>query len=274
MTVLEVTLDKKRDAEFTRSDWGINLTYTVKTDDPNDHFLTVASAVPFNLGDIYELGNEINENIRCSRIYPKAENDTFWKVAVEFASREKVNNPLNDPPTIELVFAQSEKLLERDINGKALRNSVGDRFDDVITREDSQPILRITRNEPVSQALFGVDFRDTINRTTWMGAPRRTVKFQPPTLRSQYDANIGVYFEKSYEFKFSDETWRFILLNQGYYEKNGTDRVRILDKNGDPMQTPLALSQAGEVLEEGESPVFLEFDGYREITFPDFGVSF
>lgn len=266
--------------------------YLVTMDDPDDHCLTVTEAMPWRLFQVYDIGNDYDPRavVLSAAASPVAGNNYRWNYTVEFGvpEREDQNNdnPLAEPPSVEMVFAQGEKLLERDVNGKFIRNTVGDRFDDIITREDSQPILRIVRNEPRSNALFGVDFRDCINRSAWMGAAKRTVKFQPPSLRWKYHQRIGTYVEKSYEFKFSDTTWRFILLNQGYYERiqdpdtgRGTGnaiaytRRRIKDNDDNDMQQPIALTQSGLVLPDDESPVWLEFDGYREINFPNMGIN-
>ena len=270
--LVDITLDETHEAR------NYKLTYDVFTDDKADGPLTIheSSKMPFRGGDVYRLGNDYDPyafliSISTNQV-PK--NSTAWKAVFDFSTdvNSEISNPLNEPPEIELVFAQKEKLLEQDVNGKAIRNTVGDRFDDVITREDSQPILRISRNEPSSLGLFGMDLRDTVNRSPWMGAPRRTIKFQPPTLRSRWHRVIGTYYAKNYEFKFSDETWRFVLLNQGYYEKDAdssdnTKRKRITVK-GEPIQQPVALTEEGLVLPEGDDPVWLEFDGYRESMFP------
>lgn len=256
--------------------------YLVTVDDPNDHTHKVLSQMPWKLGNIYHIGNDLD--VRAIALSATAEpvpkNNYRWKYIVDFGVRpegETLDNPFDDSPQIELVFAAGEKLLERDIHGKPIRNTVGDRFDDVLTREDSQPILRVTRNEPRSQVLFGMDLRDTINRSPWQGAARRTVKFQPPTARSRFHKDVGLYYEKSYEFKFSDDTWRFILLNQGYYEKGEPDsegkpsRIRIRDDNGDEIAAPMALGKKGKILKETEPAYWIEFDGYNESMFPNWG---
>ena len=276
MSVSRYTLLKVTGSE-TISDLSYQVEYLVTVTSPQDHTYTILSEMPWKVGDEFSIGNDYDPRAIAltASAEPVPSNHFKWIYKVEFGKPPKdqeTDNPLDQPPVLELIFAQEEKLLEQDVNGKAIRNSVGDRFDDVLTREDSQPVLRITRNEPRASALFGMDLRDTVNRSPWMGAPRRTIKFQPPTLRSRFHKNIGVYYEKGYEFKFSDETWRFVLLNQGYYEKDAdssdnTKRKRITVK-GEPIQQPVALTEEGLLLPEDEDPVWLEFDGYRESMFP------
>lgn len=254
--------------------------YLVTVDDPRDKASVVINSMPWRLYQVYQIGNDYDPRafVLSANATPIKSNNYRWAYVVEFGTPASSDNPFDEPPQVEIVFAQGEKLIERDINGKAIRNTVGDRFDDVLTREDSQPILRLTRNE--QNALDYMSLRDTVNRTTWMGAARRTVKFQPPTLRSRYHKQYGTYYEKSFEMKFSDETWRFILLNQGYYElKAGATsgapkkRIRIKDGDGNDITTPIALTHAGAKLGDTDPPVWLEFDGYREAQFPDFGIN-
>ncbi len=259
--------------------------YSVKTYDKFDGPYTITSNSPIKLGDKFWYGNDYDPRAIALSATPTLVegHQTRWLYSIEYgvAPERDFDNPLRNPPIIELSFAASEKLLEKDVNGKPIRNTVGDRFDDVITREDSQPILRIKRNE--KNAMYGVDLRDTVNRSPWNGAPRRTVKFQPPTLTSKHHARIGTYYEKSYEFKYSDDTWRFLLLNQGYYigkesksggfgtgakEEKYIQRIRILDSEGEPITAPAALTEKGGIIGPKDKEHYIEFDGYREAQFP------
>lgn len=258
------------------------LEYTVTMDSPMDLSLSVIGAMSWRIGDAYQVGNDYDPRARAlvAGAVPVPANNFLWKYTVEFGIPDSKDtaNPLEEPPEIELTFAQNKRPFDRDINGKAVANTIGDRFDDILERDDSQPVLRITRNEPRSMAMFGVNLRDNVNRSVWQGAPRRTVKMQAPTVRVRQHNLIGKYLEKSYEFKFSDDTWQFILLNQGYYElRDGRTpddpkkRIRIKDSDNKEITTPLALTQAGLRLPDGVPPVWITFDGYRESILPDFG---
>lgn len=289
MSVLRHTLEKVTGGE-TASGPSYQAQYLVTVSSPHDHTYTVINGMPWQIGDEFSIGNDYDPRAIAltATADPVSKNNYRWTYNVEFGvpdEEQQVQNPFSEPPEIELTFAHRERPLERDINGKWIRNTLGERFDDFVMKEDSQPILKISRNEPLSEALFGVDLRDTINRTRWNGAARRTVKFQPPTLRSRYHSVLGAYYEKGYEFKFSDETWRFILLNQGYNtvsESGGLNTgeplnkslIKIKDKDGKDISAPLALTQEGQVLAPDDNPVWLEFDGYRESQFPNWTLPF
>lgn len=263
-------------AKHTGNADGFTLTYEIRTNDKNDGPYTIYNdpLFPFREHDVYAVGNDYNPNAvaRPAEIVNKDNSPQFdWIATIEFGERLPNENPLLEPPSYEWLFSQSERPIERDAKGKPIRNSAGDRFDDVITREDSQPILKVTRNEPAEMLFFGSELRDTVNRDVWQGAARRTVKFQPPRAVSAYHKDLGIYYQKSYEFKFSDETWRIVALNQGLREKkNGKVTEIISESDGTPIQTPELLDESGAKLATGSTPVWLEFDGYPETSFPSF----
>lgn len=257
---------------------GFTLTYRIRTDNHLDGPSSIYNdpKFPFQENDVYSIGNDYNPNAvaRPAEIVNVDNSPRFdWIATIEFGEPLPPDNPLLQPPTYEWLFNQSERPLERDATGKPIRNTAGDRFDDIITREDSQPILKVTRNEPAEMLAFGADLRDTVNRDVWRGAPRRTVKFQPPRAVSAYHKDIGIYYQKSYEFKFSDQTWRIVALNQGLREKKDGKVTEIISESErTPIQTPELLDRDGKKLQPGSTPVWLEFDGYPETSFPAFEV--
>ena len=290
MSIVSVSPVPERDGSLTSGgnvgdavNRTVKLAYTVTSNDPADGPLTAAGAVPYALGSVYLFGNDFAPELRCTSITPRAINRTTHRVEVEFTkpteNQNQSNSPLDEPPSIEMVFAHREKPLVKDIHGKPIRNTVGDEFDEYVMREDSQPVLRVSRNE--LDWRFGIELRDCVNRSPWMGAARRTVKFQPPSVRSAFhdggeDAPSFTYYQKSYEFKFSDDTWRFILLNQGYRKLGPEDSEGVrkpVEIRG--IKAPVALNEEGtEVIDiqDGDQPHYVEFDGYREVTFPNLGV--
>lgn len=256
--------------------------YRVFTDDPMDGPAVILTSTlsPFRALDPYQLGNDFDNDAFLTDVQldPVEGNRYEWNCKMRFGflpEGEREENPFDRPPKFEWLFNSGEKAIERDVHGRRIANAAGDRFDEIITREDSQPVLKITRNEPADMLFVGFDIRDTVNRNPWLGAPRRTVKFQPPRAVGQYSRLYGLYYEKSYEFKFSDETWRLVMLNQGLRELKligaGPERELVPMKvKGTDITEPLALDQDGKRLPEGQEPIYLEFDGYNESTFPEF----
>ncbi len=255
---------------------GYTLTYHIRTNDKADgpDSIYYDAKFPFREHATYAIGNDFNPNVeaRPAEIVNVENSPQLdWIATIEFGPPLPPDNPLLEPPSYEWLFSQSERPIEQDAKGKPIRNTAGDRFDDILTREDSQPILKVTRNEPAENLFYGWELRDTVNRDTWNGAPRRTVKFQPPRAVSAYHKDVGIYYQKSYEFKFSDQTWRIVALNQGLREKKNGKVVEIISESeGTPIQTPELLAQTGEKLKAGSTPVWLEFDGYPETSFPNF----
>lgn len=258
--------------------------YRVFVTDPMDGPATIMTSplFPFRMRERYQIGNDYDDWAGLTEVDPTPVpgNNYEWDLVLTFSflpPGEENESPFDRPPQYEWLFSNGEKAIERDVHGKRIGNTAGDRFDEIITREDSQPILKITRNEPADMLFFGFDIRDCVNRDPWFGAPRRTVKFQPPRAVSKYDRDWGLYYEKNYEFKFSDDTWRIVMLNQGLRElKPSTNEddppklVRMKDDEGNEITEPLPLDAQGARLPKGQEPVYLEFDGYPETTFPAF----
>jgi hypothetical protein len=57
-----------------------------------------------------------------------------------------------------------------------------------------------------------------------------------------------------------DRLHKAILLDQGYYTLDGTDRVPITDITGALVASPVLLDGSGDLLSSGASPVFREFE--------------
>lgn len=279
MTIKHFHLEKIKatEDEETRT---YQLTYHIHTTNKEDGPLTIHAdaSFPYAIGDYYRYGNDEDPDALCTDVAtdPIDGHLRDWISVLNFTTDR--GNPFDEPASYEWLFNSGEKAIERDIHGKPIQNTAGDRFDEILTREDSQPVLKVTRFEPASNVFFGYDLRDSVNRSGWLGAPRRTVKFQPPRAVSQYSKKYGLYYQKSYEFKFSDQTWKLIMLNQGLNElkTSGTgasakkQRVRMKDGEGNDITEPYALDKAGIKLADGKPPVWVEFDGYPEVNFPNF----
>lgn len=260
------------------------LEFDIHVDDKNDGPLTIHTdpKYPVDLDGPYRWGNDsdLHAFITDVQTDPVDGNPLLWTSAIDYANEaaededQQDSNPFNQPAQYEWLFNASQRTIERDIHGKRIQNTAGDRFDEILDREDSQPVLKVTRNEPASELFFGFDLRDCTNRSPWLGAPRRTVKFQPPRAVSQFSAEYGLYYQKSYEFKFSDQTWRLVMLNQGLNQLTGEGDEKTLrrmkDGEGEDITEPYALDDEGKQLAEGEPEVWLKFDTYPEVDFPSF----
>lgn len=181
------------------------------------------------------------------------------------------DNPFAEPIQLELDYQIYEVLADRDIRGRAIRNSCGDPFHDPIPRDDSRPILKVTRNEQSFPTLTALAVRDTINNSTWNTFPSGTVKAAAPRTRTAYSATSGYYFQTSYEFYVNPSGWNYSIMDVGFNETiNGSRRKILVDSQ--PINDPLPLNGSGRVLAPSGNPVYLSFDVYNPIDFSIFNL--
>lgn len=184
-------------------------------------------------------------------------------------SRQRAN-PLNKPYEVNWSFAQFEREIEQDINGKAIANSAGDPFLLRLTRDDSRPILQVSRNEPSFNAQLAYWYRDVVNTDSFFGADAGQVNVSNISASRQFNTNIGFYWKVSYEFAFNAEGWKKKVLSQGLMEKKNGKLQNVL-VNGTPITEPVLLAQDGSKLQENGTPYILEYEVYNKAPFSAFG---
>lgn len=269
MAVVNVTAIKDRQASInSKYEPSYTHTYLVETDDPYTSPAAVRNSVGFGIGDSYTY----DANAKCTSVSASctSEDGLWWTVTVEFGKwEEKPENPLDKPLEIEWSFAQFEKDVDEDVDGKAVVNKAGDPFLETIKKDDSRPILSITRNEASFNYALAYQYRDVVNRSPFYGAPKGTVKVSNISSSRQFDANFGYYWTTKYEFSFALEGWKKKVLNVGMREKDGNKRKNVL-VNGVPVNDPVPLDKDGKVMPPGNPPLVLEFKVYPEADFSVF----
>lgn len=276
MAVTRFILEKYSGGE-TADGKSYTLEYLALTNDPLDGVVTVKQSplLPFEYGDPLVIGNDVDNDVFVTDIdvEPVDANRQAWSTKFEFTTPEDGaagSNPFDQPPDYEWLFNQHEETIEQDIFGKPIRNTAGDEFDEIHVREDSQPVLQLTRYEPATDLFRYWDIRDCINRSPYLFAPRRAVKFQPPRAVSQYSPQWGLYYEKRYQLKFAAKDWNLTLLNAGLNELIDGKLRRMKDKDGADVTEPYSLDRLGKRLIAGQPEVWLEFVRYPETNLPLF----
>lgn len=143
-------------------------------------------------------------------------------------------SPLDRRTKFHLEFTGYSRVLERDIDGNPIVNTVGDPFEDPLEEEDERPVLVARKNYDAS--LLGplmsliVDYRGAVNTDEFISAPPgsvRIAKVQMGELQIENDVEfyaVSWYFEFKEEYEgLSPETvegtpeaWDRLVLNQGY----------------------------------------------------------
>lgn len=166
-----------------------------------------------------------------------------------------------------------------DINGDPVVNTINDFFAEPIEREQSRPILTVTRNEAAATdiAALKLAYEDRVNDDTFIGAPARSVRLTDISASSQKDTlpdeSTVVYWRVSYTFMFKlDEYgWDIKVLNNGFHciddEISADDYSPCKTADGQSSGEYMLLAEDGTRLEPDGTPFPLVFEVYEEADF-------
>lgn len=230
----------------------------------------VTVAVPFHEAD----PTSYVRDVTCNCISADGLN---WMLAADYGPYDPVqhvDNPLNAPPEVSWDGVTWEELCDQDVHGNPILNTAGDPFDPPITREDSRPVLRITRNEPIFSAGNAHTWRNRLNSDTFMGCVAGIAKLRPIKAARQYHPTAGYFWVVNYEFEFNPQGWKKTILNQGLRQRTssgtapsityGRAAIRIA---GEPATAPVPLDSTGLPVAPGGAVDFLTFDIYEAVPF-------
>lgn len=179
---------------------------------------------------------------------------------------------------IQFSFNKFERIVWIDEDGNPIRNSAGDPFGDPVTRDDSRPIIVVTRNEDVNDfdVTLAGQYQDVVNDDTWNTFPARTVKCtEIRTSEERKDPSTNLYYyEVTYVFEVKWDTWTRKILDQGFAYLDGGVRKPFLDADQQPISDPRLLDGLGAELPDGDPPVELDFRTYPDADFAVFNIDF
>lgn len=271
----------KRSASISNDDRSYEVAYLVQSDEPTGPG-EIRNAVVAHLSGIgyhYFFNNEDHfeydiysylQNVDAKEI---SEDGLTWEVTATYSSDvPTLDNPFAEPPEIEFDFQVFERVADRDINGSAIRNSAGDPFNDPIPREESLPILRITRNEPSFPVFGALAMKDSINESTWNLFPPKTVKAAAPRTRSAFSPTSGLYYQTNYEFYINPSGWNYTVLDAGFNQLSISGVRQQILVDGQQTNDPKFLDGSGRVLPPSGEPVYLSFEVYKPKDFSYFNL--
>ena len=182
-------------------------------------------------------------------------------------------SPTERPWTTEIGSERSTRILTEDLDGKPVANSAGQPFDPGVEIPVCFPTFTITCFKPIgSESLANVlHYTNSINSGSFLGLAAKRVLCTEYKLTSQYEQGQW-FWQKVVSFKCNpDTTWNPIkVLDAGTVEKkytqSGYKLVEITGPTGSAVSAPVPLNGAGNPLQGGGSPVYLDYKGYREIS--------
>lgn len=269
MGIISCKLTKERTAAINnKRERTYSRTYLVITDSAAEE--GVIGAPGFSIDDPHPS----DAGAICTNISAQCtdEDGKGWAVVVEFGPGEETpENPLDAPVKRSGGFnIGPEQPMDKDVNGKPVVNAAGDPFLEAITREEARGFLKFVRNEASPPVALQNAYTNAINRDSFQGAPRETVRCSGITWEEEHDKDYGTYYVVSYEFEFRPQGWKRKVLNAGLRELVAGKRKQILVQ-GNPVNDPVCLSRTGQKLNPGVPPIYLEFEPYQKLSFSAFG---
>jgi hypothetical protein len=256
---------------------GYTRTWQVDFDDPHWGALAARTAIPVVVGNRYTTGSEYDNGAFCQSIKAEctgSDDGCTWIVTAEYGPYDANRypaDPTQHTPSIKFSFAQFDEDVDLDQAGRPVVNSAGDSFDPGVRRDDSRPVIEISRNEVTFDALLVDQYQDAVNAGPFLGYEPGTVKVYQIGGELQFSPDIGFYWTVSYAFHVKSEGWKKRVLDQGLRQISSGKRVPIL-ANGVPVTDPVPLDGGGRPLAVGGTPQVLEFEVYPSLDFSVFNL--
>ena len=207
------------------------------------------------------------------------DNPLLWDVDVNYTSKvdplENENQPYDPPavkpetPDVRWSSRSEQEFVLFDLDGRPIVNSAGLPFDPPSAYNVVIPILEITRNEPLKDGAFVLDWTDTINADPFRGEAPGELLLEEIAALNQFESDLQ-YSRVTYRFAYKRTVdlnlvefglttcsrWDTLRLDEGLVERvqlitNAEVRtiVRpINDGNGKPVTQPHPLNGRGRKL--------------------------
>lgn len=284
-------------------------TYLVHTDDVHDGPQTILDmeGIP-SFGDRYSLGNDSDRSSIAREIrVSQRDSPDEWEVEVTFRTEDYAgqgDSSKTSPTDFAPRYSASTRSRSVYIPGRyqdprnpnketgfdlGVHNSAGEHFDPPPEIEIDEPVLHIQRNVIAVNWPFIMSITNAVNATDFFGCEPRTLKFSTPTIESQVDTRIGIYWSVGYSLLYKFDTWDVQILNRGTYyvpeegasahqplgfeEEDGTKFYGLLKIDGQPLNKDDA-KWIGKYKPDGtgDRPSFQRFRVYREVDFNTLGI--
>lgn len=227
-------------------------TFRVFTDDTLDGPIQVRTALGIpRVGDPYITATEFDAGSRCQNVEGAQSDDpNVWQVTATYSSKKEdpekdKDDPLDRAAEIEWSSEKVSRVMDRDLTGKAVVNSAGEKFDPPIEVEESLPLVTITRNEDSYNYSLGLQYQDAVNSDPFFGFDPGQAKIKEIRARSQFE-NDQYTWKVTYAIVFKREGWQTEVLDQGYWSVNEDgDKVLIKDVDNKPLSAPALLDGNG-----------------------------
>lgn len=223
-------------------------------------------------------GQATLRNLRADQL----DDPYVWTVRFEYDSKlddtstSQEENPINNPPKVRWSSTPIKIAAVKDIDGKAILNKAGDRYDPPLEVNLYLPTVTIERVEYSYSPAGALTYVGALNSDPFAGVGPRyamlTVYDGTNFVHTDELGNQFIYWNVSYEIIFNPLGWDPEVLEQGYYELVDGDRRRMQDDDKQPLSEPFVLNEDGGK-GNPDSPVFTKWKVTPEQAFSALGLA-
>lgn len=223
--------------------------------------------------------------VRCKAPY-------LYEVRVEYSISgggriEADKGPLAQRPTRRWSWQSSTEQVDWDFAGKPIVNSAGQPLDPPLTMEIIDPVLEISRNEPLRDASSMIAYRMAINSDPFYGAAPGQARMLSVSSEEVQEEKL-VYLRTIYRIAFrpgpqgeadaEKKAWCTRVMDQGTCEGGdwgqGHELKPIYDEHGVPISSPVKLDGNGKELADKDKAIWLYFETGPRMPFKPLGLEF
>lgn len=236
------------------------------------------------IGSLYSVGNDFDFSAFCHDISfeqnPQRLKEwtatAHYKTLDDQGQQEDVQstNPLTRPIHYRIEHEHWTRVVEKDKDGVAIKNSAGVPFDTGVELDDSYMVLIAEKNFSTLQQIIDLNtnFAMKVNNDPFKGGQIREWLCRPIASSDiQYENGVAFY-RATFHLAYKPGKWDVDILDRGFSELNGGVLRDILDKNKQPITEPWPLNGAGVKLPEGSPLVFVTKRLRGEAAFSGLGV--
>lgn len=201
----------------------------------------------------------------------------LWYVTVNYSTaketqeRQVAENPLDRPVEVTWQTENRTRIAVKDRDGDPIATSAGEAIKDVEV-DDGRLTVTLVKNFATFNSLQAEQYKDAVNSDEFLSRPPGTAKVMSFSAVKQFE-NAVTYWKTSCTIAFNEDTWAKYLLDEGtYYLADDGKRKKFRDKDGHFITS--LLDGSGGALADGDTPVFIAYEVYKEKSFNalNFGV--
>lgn len=265
---------REQDAGFTSEGWELTRVWNVQLDSVQYASMAAVEAVRTQEAEIGDTHPQ-NPYAFLRRLTPGGtDNRKIWNVTGEYKQSvltASPDNPLDEPKRVAWSSNTYTEPIVKDNAGEPVVNSAGQPFDPPLTQPRHTLVATITYNSDQFDPNIAATFEDSVNEDSEeianLTVPARTARIMEVGATQEFFEDI-TYWAVTIKVEIKPETWDKEVLDQGIFEKVGSETRRMSTDDGEEVTEPLKLDGNGGKLDpQTNPPVYLTFKTNEEKDF-------